>query len=110
MSLPVHEYVDARLDAAEARMKRSLDHAVEKVRDEAHETRAWVLLLTAASWGALAQDTDGTRLVAAIVTLGVVAVAGIYLVVRKQIRARRMREISEEERAEIEKDLIEEKA
>lgn len=88
----VTAYVEARLAASEEHVLRLLEHAIEKVKDEAWETRAWILLLTAASWGNLAanQQRDTTHVVAAAVTLGLVLLAGTFMVARRKYRRRRL--------------------
>lgn len=83
---------EARLAYVEEHVLRLLEHAIEKVKDEAWETRAWILLLTAASWGALAQDQDPKRLIAAAVTLFLVVVAGSFMVLRRIARRKRQPE------------------
>lgn len=93
--IEVDDYVNARLDEAKDHFGRMLDRAVEKIRDDTRdkirEALSLVMMLTAASWGALAQDVDNTRVVAAAVTLAIILAAASYLVwswLRRRRRAK----------------------
>lgn len=93
----IEAYVEARLKTIEERTARLLSAAVEKVKDEAWETRTWILLLTAASWGALAEDQDPRKIVGASVTLFLVTIAvGVFLY-RWRRRKRRTSQSENEE-------------
>lgn len=61
--ISVHDYVDARLDEQDERIKLALNESAsreelsnQKVLIEAKETRAWFLFLSAPSWAAFIQD------------------------------------------------------